>query len=57
MRIRPRRAVLTLLALLAVLAARDADPQDDPPFKWRTDLETARAQAKTEKKPLLLVFR
>lgn len=48
---------LALLVLGSVLIAQDTAPDDGPPLKWLTDLDAARAQAKAEKKPLLIVFR
>ena len=60
MPLQTRRATLSVLSLLALgslLIAQDTAPADGPPLKWLTDLDAARAQAKAEKKPLLIVFR
>ncbi len=60
---RPRTLTLGLLGSLAALslAPRDTVQGQERPkpaaFRWESDLETARARARTEGRPLLVVFR
>jgi len=42
---------------VGILAATAAVAQEPPALQWATDLERARAQAREQGRPLLVVFR
>lgn len=56
----PRMHAVGSIAVGIVLMARSAlaiEPADLTKYGWRTDYESARAEAKRSGKPLMVVFR
>ncbi|NUN47631.1 MAG: hypothetical protein HUU15_02215 [Candidatus Brocadiae bacterium] len=51
------RRLLPALALAALLPFSLRPAAEEPAFAWQDDLEAARARAKSEGRPLLIVFR
>jgi len=53
----PLLGVACVLAVTAMLPAREFDDLDGSSIAWRTDLAAARAEARRANKPLLALFR